>query len=297
MLSKFIGKLSTQLTEGLADIASEKQSPEKRLSKALQLIRRLLLLLREQVLANSFKDKDEEIHFFKNVKSTFLTAKIFELERYTLEQNKPVGTLEKLRAYYESELDIIQRFFTQHAYLYQYYRAGLTEMDELYFIRRAEVPSVLVPELGEPDPEFSTCGDYLFAKFKAYEDLQEYILEQLRLGTLASQLTLPNTYQSKALHWTGESINLVELGYGLLDSRQLNNGQAGVNDIFKWLEDHFNVSIGIPARRFVEIKRRKRLSRTRFLDNLRDSVNKKIEEDEEFNPEKLKSKRENQKGQ
>ena len=297
MLSKFIGKLSTQLTDGLLDINVEKLSIEKRLAKALLLIRSLLLLLQEQVLLHPLKDKTEEIYFFKNVKPNFLAAKIFEQERYNLEQNKPVGTWKMLLAYYESELEIIRRYFRQYAYLYQYYRTGMTEMDELYFIRGAEVPSVLIPEFGEPDPKFSTCGDHLFAKFIAYEKLQEYILEQLRLGTLASQLTLPNTYQSKALHWTGESINLVELGYGLLDSRQLNNGQAGVNDIFKWLEDHFNVSIGIPARRFVEIKRRKRLSRTRFLDNLRDSVNKKIEEDEEFNPEKLKSKRENQKGQ
>jgi hypothetical protein len=297
MLSKFIGKLLTQLTGGLADIAGEKLSLEKRLSKALQLIRSLLLLLREQVLLHPFKDKPEEIYFFKNVKTAFLSAKIFELEQYSLEQNKPVGTWEKLLTYYERELEIIQRFFRQYAYLYQYYRIGLTEMDELYFVRGAEVPSVMIPEFGEPDPEFSTCGDYLFAKFKAYEELQDYILEQIRLGTLASQLTLPNGYQSKPLHWTGESINLVELGYGLLDSGQLNNGQAGVNDIFKWLEEHLNVSIGIPARRFVEIKRRKRLSRTRFLDNMRESVNKKAEEDEQFNPEKLKNRRERQKDQ
>jgi hypothetical protein len=295
MLSKFIGKLLIQLTDGLADIAGEKLSLETRLSKALQLIRSLLLLLRDQISLHPFKDKTEEIYFFKNVKTAFLSAKIFELERYNLEQNKPAGTWETLLTYHENELEIIRRFFRQYAYLYQYYRTGLTEMDELYFVRGVEIPSVLIPEFGEPDREFSTCGDYLFAKFKAYEELQDYILEQIRLGTLASQLTIPNAYQSKPLHWTGESINLVELGYGLFDSGQLNNGQAGVNDIFKWMEEHLNVSIGIPARRFVEIKRRKRLSRTRFLDNMRESVNKKIEEDDEFNPEKLKAKREKQK--
>jgi len=203
-----------------------------------------------------------------------------------------VGIWERILAFYEKELEIIQRFFLLYAYMYQYYRSGATEMDELYFIRGAEVPAVLVPEFGEPDPEFSTCGDYLFAKFKAYEDLQVYIMEQIRLGILASQVKQHGNYQSKPLNWTGESINLVELGYGLYDSGQLNNGQAGVNDIFKWLEEHLNVSIGIPARRFVEIKRRKRLSRTRFLDNMRESVNKKIEEDEQYNPEKLKAKRE-----
>jgi hypothetical protein len=297
MLSKSMEKLSVQLTDGLAEIVVQKLPATKRLSAALQLIRNQLNLLREQVLLHPFKDKPEEIHFFKYTKPVFLTAKIFELERYNLEQNKPIGTWERVLAFYEKELEIIQRFFLLYAYMYQYYRTGAMELDELYFVRGADVPAVFVPEFGEPDPDFSTCGDYLFAKFKAYEELQNYILEQIRLGSLASQLIVPNGYQSKPLHWTGESINLVELGYGLFDSRQLNDGQAGVNDIFKWLEEHLNVSIGIPARRFVEIKRRKRLSRTRFLDNLRESINKKVEEDDEYNPEKLKSKRENQRGE
>lgn len=294
MVSKLMEKLLVQLTDGLTEIAGQKLTVAQRLSAALQLIRNLLLRLREQVSLHPFKDKPEEIYFFKHTKPVFLAAKIFELERYNLEQSKPVGTWEKMLAFYENELAIIRRFFVLYAYMYQYYRSGAVEMDQLYFIRGAQVPAMFVPEFGEPDPEFSTCGDYVFAKFRAYEDLQDYIMEQIRLGALAAQVKQPNSFQSKPLHWTGESINLVELGYGLLDSGQLNNGQAGVNDIFKWLEEHLNVSIGIPARRFVEIKRRKRLSRTRFLDNMRDSVNKKIEEDEQYNPEKLKAKRERQ---
>lgn len=292
MLEKLSTKLLSQLSDGLEDVAEKKLSGEKRLSASLQLIRRLLNELREHTNLHPFKDRTEEIHFFKNVKTCFLSAKIFELERYNLEQNKPVGTRETLLCFYDKELEAIQRFFNRNAYLYQYYRSGMVELDELYFIRGAEVPSVIVPEFGEPDPEFATTGDYLFSKFKAFEQLRDYILECIRLGSHALLGTASNTYQTKPLLWTGESINLVELGYGLVDSGQLNNGKAGVNDIFKWLEEHFNVSIGIPARRFVEIKRRKRLSRTRFLDKMRESVNKKVEEDELYDPEKINAKNE-----
>ncbi|MFC3559503.1 RteC domain-containing protein [Pedobacter jamesrossensis] len=294
MLSKPIEKLLIQLTDGLAHTAGQKLTPSGRLAAALQLIRRLLLLLREQVMSEPFKSKQEEIHFFKMVKPIFLAAKIFELERYNLEQSKPAGSWGKLLSYYERELEIIQRFFLHYAYLYQYFRAGAVEMDELYFLRGAEVPSVLVSEFEEHDIGFSTCGDHLFARFKAYEDLQDHIIEQIHLGSSADKGTQHSAYVSKKLTWTGESINLVELGYGLYDSGQLNHGKAGINDIFTWLAEHLNVSIGIPARRFVEIKRRKRLSRTRFLDNMRDSINKKIDDDERYEPEKLKSKRERQ---
>jgi hypothetical protein len=284
MIIKQCTKLQTLLSDGLTDIREKQLPADKRLSTALQLIRNFLKQLYEQVKLHPFKDQSEEILFFKTIKPIFLSAKIFEQERYNIDQSKPVGTWEKQLLFYEKELDVIQRFFTHHAYLYKYYRSGLTELDNLYFIRGAEIPSVIVPEFGEPDPVFSTAGDYLFAKFKAFEELRDYILESIRLSSPDFTKTASNGYQSKPLLWTGESINLVELGYGLLDSGQLNNGKAGVNDIFKWLEEHFNVSIGIPARRFVEIKRRKRLSRTRFLDNMRNSVNKKIEEDEHYDP-------------
>lgn len=286
MLLKPIEKLLVQLTDGLAGIAGQKLTAVQRLSAALQLIRSMLLLLREQVLAHPFEGKAAELHFFKQVKPLFISARIFELERYNLEQGLPIGSREKVLAFYERELEIIRRFFLQYAFMYQYYRSGAVEMDELYFLRGVEVPAVLVPEFGEPDPGFSTCGDYLFGKFRAYEALQEHIAELIRRASLP--LSAAGGHPSKPLVWTGESINLVELGYGLFDSGQLNGGEAGVNDIFSWLEDHLQVSIGIPARRFVEIKRRKRLSRTRFLDKLRESVNKKIEDDERYDPGKAK---------
>ncbi|NQX53653.1 RteC domain-containing protein [Pedobacter panaciterrae] len=52
-------------------------------------------------------------------------------------------------------------------------------------------------------------------------------------------------------------INLVELGYAIYLSRQLGKDRASLTEI------------GIPANRFREIKRRKRLSRTHFLDQMR----------------------------
>ncbi|MET3606915.1 hypothetical protein ABIC74_000757 [Mucilaginibacter rubeus] len=265
-----------------------------RLSKHLPVIKKYHQMVRLNILERGFKDEKEEIYFFKNIKPKFLSVKIFTVERYNIEQSKPVGTWPKQLEFYENEIEDINRFYRRYAFIYQYYRAGLSELDESYFIRGKEVASIFAYEVDEIFLEFSTWGDYIFSRFRACEMLQEFILEQIKCGSLAAEHKLADAFQSKPLNWTGESINLVELGYGLFDSGQLNNGKAGVNEIFKWLEEHFNISIGIPARRFVEIKRRKRLSRTRFLDNLRESVNRKIEEDEEYNPEKQQSRRNRQ---
>ncbi|RKR84289.1 RteC protein [Mucilaginibacter gracilis] len=277
MLSKVIEKLSRQLTDGLADITAKKLSAEKRLSAALQLIRSLLHLLREQVLLHPFQDKPDEIHVFKNIKPRFLAAKIFELERYNLEQSAPAGTQEKLIAFYESELDIIRRFFMRYAFLYQYYRSGLTELDELYFIRGAEVPTVLMPEFGEPDPDFSTCGDYLFAKLQAFETLQAYIAE--RIAGLTAFSGQPGRL-SKPFRWTGEVVNLIELGHAVYLNEQINNGELGIVEFFEGLGEFFGVNLGIPKKGFDDLKKRKRLSKTHFTDRMRDALVRKMDDED-----------------
>ena len=79
------------------------------------------------------------------------------------------------------------------------------------------------------------------------------------------------------LKWTGDSINIVELAYGLWLTGQLNNGNASLNQIVKWLETNLYVKIGIVQRRFSEIGQRKRLSPTKYIDQMRDTILQKIE--------------------
>ncbi|MFD0792038.1 RteC domain-containing protein [Mucilaginibacter litoreus] len=184
------------------------------------------------------------------------------------------------------ELEAIRRFFRQYAFLYAYFRQGMMEMDHLYFIRGERVQHLLLPDVSEPDPNFSTAADYLYSKFRALERQQEWLLAQIS----ALEPQGGPVKRLRSLRWTGESINLVELGYGLFYSGQFNNGKAGIGEIFSWLEENLQVSIGIPARRFVEISRRKRLSRTKFLDSLRDAVNKKADEGDAYVPGKGNSK-------
>lgn len=288
MVSNFMKKLSAQLADGLAEINQRKQSAEKHLSAALQLVRSLLMLLREHILLKPFPDKDAEIHFFKNVKPQFLAAKIFELERYNLEQGKPAGTREKLAAFYESELEIIRRFFIRYAFLYQYYRSGLTELDHLYFIRGAEVPSVLLPEFGEPDPEFSTCGDYLFAKFQAFEQLQAYIAERI-----AKLLNLPEQQGRpfKPFRWTGELVNLIELGHGIHLNGQINDGEVGIVELFEGLGEFFGVHLGIPKKGFDDLKKRKRISKTQFTDRMREALIKRMDDEDALDRNKASTKK------
>jgi len=260
-------KLRVKLTEIL-------NKPEltlvEKFNQSINLVNDFLDEVRTTVTTVAFKDKFEEIYFFKFEKPEYYAQKIFHVALFTLMSQKPVGTDEMVRTYLLEELAFVSRFFKQHAFYYGYYRSGFTELDDSLFLRETLISSPLLMDLPELDPDFCTGGDYLFAKFIAYELLQDFILDQLKkldIKDLAITPMIGGT--SKRFDWTGEVVNLVELGYALYLSKQINHNKASLADIFRWLEDSFGVTIGIPANRFREIKRRKRIARTHFIDLIR----------------------------
>lgn len=261
---------------------SDKLGLVENFNQCICLINDFLLEVRLEVTSVAFKDKMEEIYFFKFEKPEYYALKIYHVSLFTLLHQKPVGTDDHLREFYLEELRFIGRFFRQHAFHYQYYKAGYTEMDETLFVRGAEAKVLYLSEIPELDPDFSTSGDHLVAQFIAFELLQEYILEAIKnldkevIGNVAA----PLNSGKKWFDWTGEIVNLVELGYSIYLSKQVNNEKVSLAEIFRWLEESFGVEIGIPANRFREIKRRKRLSRTHFLELMQQAMISYMDQDD-----------------
>lgn len=272
-------QLLLQLKEGLIHLIAKNPDPLKRLSETLSFIRSLLLMLRKFVFENPFTDQKDEIYFFKHIKPQFYSSLIYESQIYQIMINVPKGTRDNIIDYYEQELRQLHRFFDLNRFYYEYYRCELTEMDHLFFVRGADVPLVGITEVPELDPEYSTALDYIFAKFMAYEQLQDYILEQISLLVKPVPVLPDSGVSDFGLTWTGESINLVELAYGIWLTGQMNNGNASIAQIIRWLEESLHVKIGRPYRRFTEITRREVGDAAKFLDRMSKLVNEYVEND------------------
>jgi hypothetical protein len=286
MIQEISNRLLKQLENDLEQTCSQVKDPLQRLAAVLKLIREALKRLRAHVNDLKFKDKSEEIPIFKYIKPSFYQWQIYYTELYNLETNLPHGDAEKQGSFLEQELLYIERFFRQYAFLYQYYKLNAMELDSLYFVRGADMQSVLLPEVPDLDPEFSTSCDYLFSKFRAFEALKDWVLQRLLLlkkKNIDPQL-LAGSLQVGDMNWTGDTIDLAEVGLGFYHTGKLNNGTAGLGEIFRWLEETFHVNIGVPAKRFAELRKRKRLSRTRYLNEMRDSLNLKMENEDEYIP-------------
>jgi len=234
--------------------------------------------LRTHVIKNGFENEQEEILFFKKQKPEIISAGIAESRKHTILVNKPIGTAELQVSYFEEELRVAHNFLRSNSYYYQYYKNGLEDLDPLYFKRKSGALLIPFTEVTDTDAEFATPVSSLFARFIACEHVQQFLIRQIA-EVKYSGLGVSNTIANGEgeLKWTGDQINIVELAYGLWLTGQLNNGNASLNQIVRWLEQNLNVNIGIVQRRFAEIERRKRLSSTKFIDQMKKSILEKIE--------------------
>ncbi len=239
-----------------------------------------LSLLKEKVLDYSFASPEEEIHFFKVIKPKFSSLLIFYSNVERLEIDKPEGGVLHLKDYYESELKTVKRFFDGNRQIYAYYRSEDDDLDRQLFLRGvSDTPRWLCKIRVDQDERFSTAGDYLYARIIATEQIARY-LETAITGVDFH----PFVSDDIDTTWTGESINLLEMAYGIYQTAQVNNGKIGLAELVRKFEKVFNVTIGRPYRRFSEIKQRKRLSRTKYLDEMAKSINKKIDDEDAFRP-------------
>jgi hypothetical protein len=278
-MNKFFEGLYAGFLEEMAGIAGEDQSGMGLLVQQMGCIRKCLKRLREYIRQHAFKDEAEEIDFFKRLKPQVYGLRIFYLERYNVETSVPAGDAEMLKSFYREELKTVSRFFERVHFYYRYYRSGATDLDHIYFVRGMEVHSVLIPEVPEQDPDFSTGADYLFSKIRAYELLQDYLLKALKDLDGPSDKVVVAGKELPELKWTGDKINLVEVIYGLYFTGQLNHGNADISVIIRFMEKHLQIDLSRAYRDFIDIRNRKASSPTRYIEQMRESIHKRIDED------------------
>lgn len=90
------------------------------------------------------------------------------------------------------------------------------------------------------------------------------------------------TATSPALQWTGSTLDLVELIYGLSEMGCINNGETPLKELSATLYELFGLKTKECYRYYSAIKLRKNTSRTYFLDKMLTKLNEKIRRDEEL---------------
>ncbi len=248
-----------------------------KLKKIIIFIEDILRQLTEWLQNHVFDSIQEEIIFFKEIKSNIVAKLIFYKEILLLVATLPLDKSKRIK-HFDKKLDAIHKFHRKNKEFIKYVKSQSTHFDELYFSRKQHKDlflndcSVIIH-----DTKICTSHEYLLAEIIAYEQLALHIenrMESLKKSAAASK----NQIQSN-LHWTAKKIDLIELIYALHEAKVFDNGQADIKEITNIFEKAFQIDLGDNiTRSFIDIKNRKS-DQTRFLNQLQNVLETKIDND------------------
>lgn len=268
--------LLQNLTEQLNFIDLEINDNVMKCEKSIEVITTVIHKVKTLIFKSGFKSEQEEINFFKEIKPLFTSRLIYYNSVYKIETKKPFGGSRIIKKYYNNELDKLKRYFDNNLDFYKYYRTGSTYLDYKYFIRgKFDIKLSLDSFYYEADQSFSTSHDFKIAKILANDLLQLYLEDQLILLDNKNQKYHIQQNSNTKLTWTGSKVALIELLYALQTEGVFNNGNADLKEIAGYFEKIFNIDLGQFNRVFLEIRIRKS-SQTKFLDSLKETLTKRI---------------------
>jgi hypothetical protein len=163
---------------------------------------------------------------------------------------------------------------------------GNVEKEELQFVltyTEIELQSLDVYRRSESvkNTELSQHSFYLSKAILFIRHILRNLQSQPRLIHLPTQASyLPKSIDSK-YKWTGGVVELVEIIYGFIEMRSINNGETPITELARFVSNQFGIEIKDCYSAYVDIKRRKNASRTYYLDKMRERLNQRMELDDE----------------
>lgn len=273
--------LLNDLNNQLKFIDLEEDDAIKCAELSIDVCRKALNKLKTLLIKHKFRAQNEEIKFFKETKPKFLAPLIYHLKIYKIESRKPNGSNEIRKKYLLHELEKLKHYFDTNLDFYRYYRTQSNYLDHKYFLRgKYDIRLTVDSFFFEADERFSTSHDFKVAKILAHDRLQVYLEEELSNLDRKETNMITQEAPKVKLYWTESKTALIELIYALHSHGAFENGRADIKDIAAAFEYLFGVELGDYYRTFLELRMRK-TGRTKFLHSLINSLTKKMEEAEE----------------
>ncbi|MCG8308521.1 MAG: RteC domain-containing protein, partial [Cytophagales bacterium] len=203
----FSDQLRSRMNEQIEATRNEETDDLATTAKIIQVIRDSLFELKQFIHLYEFKEQEEEVCFFKEIKPGFQSKYFFHQWVFDKEIETSFLDYEKANKFYEEQLSQIRAFRARNRELYLYFKSGRKHHDHQYFVRRNSQFN-LYPDV---DCSFSTGYDNKVARIIAYDLLEEFL--QKKRNKIPGQSEHENGISK--FHWTATKTDLVELIYAL----------------------------------------------------------------------------------
>lgn len=260
----------------------EKINKIEKLKLQLKQAKEVLNDLRVYVRNNKFKNSDEEIYFFKNIKPSIYADFIFYNNQLKYQVSKPNTTNSILKNHLKNELKKLESQKRKNLKFYQYYKHNNTYLDYLYFIRENKQLELFSTDITiHLDSEFYSSHDTLAAEVIAYYLLTNFYNKEISKLKSISKGKFDDTNQNNKtpLNWTASKTDLIELVYALKVSGVINTGNINTKELVNIFSSLFNIEVSNYYKIYSDIKNRS-TERTKFLKKLVEDFQAKLDYDD-----------------
>lgn len=269
------------LERQLVELEDKSNEPLLLMEEAIGLCSLSLLEMKERVLKEGFSNVKNEIQFFKELKPKVYSQLIYYLKLLKIETLCSALTKDGQINYLSATIKDLEQYYVTHADLYKYYRLKLDYLDEQYFLRDGNQEVKDIDHIYQMlDGQFSAPQDHVWGTFKAHQRLiphLEWKLEHIKKGNDQKQGNKYHWLEQTPFRWTDAKVALVELIYAIHSSRSVNDGRFEIKKMVRLFELVFNIELRDAYRIYLNIRGRK-IERTRYLDHLKRSLLKRMDE-------------------
>lgn len=278
-MQDFCGEFLCKIDSEIFKIETTSSSPISQAKQLSQYLEEKLNELFSWLENHVFKNDEEEIYFFKELKSRLTSKYIYYHKMLETESNAPTSSKKLKIKYYKAIINECHRASKKDNEFYKYYRSGFTHNDHLYFTRSGTKQKIN-KHITRVFIDVRKCSlyDYNLAIILANDKLIEYYEEKLE--QINNESSICNQTSKSNLHWTGSKVDLTELLYAIHNAKVINNGNADIKELAVNLGRVLNIDIeeGV-YRAYLDIKSRK-TSKTKFLHSIAENLNQKMIEEE-----------------
>lgn len=276
-MERFTNNLYTRMQNQLQDIAQSTGDMLHLAEQSYYAVYEHLKELNTFAKEYDFKNEEEEVKFFKEIKPSFLKEAIFFDALFGVESTKPPSSPEVQKNYYREHIDRFCRYFEQNQELYLYYRLDHSHLDPVMFVRKPD-RNVMMPAYSlEIDSSHSNVFSFKFGKIQALEDIVSYIKGSI---TALDNGGAPQTATDERLTFTGTKAQFHEVMQALEAAGVFNNGKASTRLIYDVTQTAWNIRVSNYYGYFQTIRIRKK-NRTPFMDLAKEMLIRKMDDQDE----------------
>ncbi|TCN60608.1 tetracycline regulation of excision, RteC [Flavobacterium circumlabens] len=276
-----LSKILAQIQHREDKLSSQMMPTAEEAYQMTLFLREMLCTVKSEVLKTGFKDEQQEIEFFRNIKPQILGKLIYYNKVFRIETTCPVSTGKIHQNFYENLLKNLKSEYKEsicNEDFYRYYRAGRTDRDQIYFrLGQINYHDGLKSGVFEIDLSFSTYYDNKIAYIIANELLYTYMLTKINPEENPDTI-LQNVDANKDISWTNSQNALIELIYALYASNSIAYGKIGIRKLALIFQVLFRTPLNDIHHSFHRMKTRAG-SRTAFLDQLKISLEEYMDKD------------------